>query len=148
MHGDRNVTGANAMTMRTLRMTTAITTTMMAVWLGAMSGAGAQAPSAAPSPAPGAGAQQPPANISDQKLDATAAAIEHVTAVTHDYQQKMAKANPADKERLAGEANGALVKAVTDQGLSVDEYNSILRVAQNDPALRAKTMQRLHRSPK
>jgi hypothetical protein len=38
------------------------------------------------------------------------------------------------------------VKAVTDQGLSVEEYNSILRVAQNDPSLRAKIMQRLHRS--
>jgi hypothetical protein len=137
-------TGGSKMTMRALTMTT---TLAAAVWLGAMSGAGAQAPSSpTPSPTPAPGAPQPSANISDQKLDATAAAIENVTAVTHDYQQKLAKADPADKERLAGEANGALVKAVTDQGLSVEEYNSILRVAQNDPSLRAKIMQRLHRS--
>src|SRR5690242_7860209 len=89
--------GGNAMTTRALTMTAAI---MAAVGFGTMSGAGAQAPSAAPSPTPAPGAPQPSANISDQKLDATAAAIEHVTAVTHDYQQKLAKADPADKERL------------------------------------------------
>jgi len=34
-------------------------------------------------------------------------------------------------------------KAVTDQGLSVDEYNSIIRTAQNDPAVRQKLAQRI-----
>ena len=41
------------------------------------------------------------------------------------------------------EANSALQKAVTDQGLSVEEYNSILEVAQNDPGVRAKIRQRM-----
>jgi hypothetical protein len=35
------------------------------------------------------------------------------------------------------------VKAVTDQGLSVDEYSTILQVAQNDPQVRDKLLQRL-----
>lgn len=126
-----------------MRTWTIAAVALAAAWFGPVSGANAQAQAPTPSP----GAPQPSANISDQKLDATAAAIQHVTTVTHDYQQKMAKADPSDKERLAKEANGALVKAVTDQGLSVDEYNSILRVAQNDPGLKAKIMQRLQRSP-
>jgi hypothetical protein len=36
------------------------------------------------------------------------------------------------------------VKAVTDKGLSVEEYTSILEVAENDPAVREKILQRLH----
>jgi hypothetical protein len=41
------------------------------------------------------------------------------------------------------EANAALEKAVTDQGLSVDEYQSIIQVAQNDPNVHQRLAQRL-----
>jgi Domain of unknown function (DUF4168) len=34
-------------------------------------------------------------------------------------------------------------KAVTDQGLSVEEYTTILKVAQNDPVVRGKLVQRM-----
>ena len=36
-----------------------------------------------------------------------------------------------------------MVKAVTDQGLSIDEFKTIMNLAQNDPAVRNKLMQRL-----
>ena len=93
------------------------------------------------SPSPGATDQ--PSNIPDQKLDAAAAAVQRVTTLTQDYQQRITAAAPADKERIVNEANSALVKAVTDQGLSVEEYNSILEVAQNDPGVRAKIHHRM-----
>lgn len=95
-------------------------------------------------PAPQAQPATPPANISDQKLDAAAKALQKVTTIRQNYQQKIEAASPADKPRLASEGNDALKKAVTDQGLSVDEYNQILTVAQNDPTVRAKLLQRLH----
>jgi len=41
------------------------------------------------------------------------------------------------------EANAALIKAVTDQGLSIDEYTKIIEVAQSDPGVRDKLLQRL-----
>ncbi|HUJ96922.1 MAG TPA: DUF4168 domain-containing protein [Stellaceae bacterium] len=85
----------------------------------------------------------PSAAIPDQKLDAAAAAMKQVTDLQRDYRQKIDAAAPADKQRLASEGNAALKKAVTDHGLSVDEYNKILTVAQNDPTVRAKLMQRL-----
>lgn len=111
-----------------------------AAWLVPVSAADAQQ-----AQSPSSGMSQPSPDLSDQKLDATAAAVEHVTILRKGYQQRMATAAaPSDKERLAGEANNALEKAITDQGLSVEEYNSILRVAQNDPAVRAKILQRLH----
>src|SRR5262249_1033497 len=93
------------------------------------------------SPSPGATAQ--PSNIPDQKLDATAAAVQRVTSLRQDYQQRITTAAPADKERILNEANNALVKAVTAQGLSVKENNSILDWAQNDPGVRGKLRQRM-----
>jgi hypothetical protein len=76
------------------------------------------------SPSPGLSDQSP--NISDQKLDAVATAIERVASLKQDYQQRIAAAAPSDKERIANEAINALAKAVTDQGLSLEEYDSIL----------------------
>lgn len=95
---------------------------------------------------PAADAQNQPAspNISDQKLDQAAAAIDHVASLKQNYQKQLSTAAPADKERIAGDANNAIKKAITDQGLSVEEYTSILQVAQNDPGVRGKLLQRLH----
>jgi hypothetical protein len=84
-----------------------------------------------------------PSNIPDQKLDAAAAAAQRVTSLNRDYQQRIAAAAPADKERILNEAHSALQKAVTDQGLSVEDYNSIMEVAQNDPGVREKFRQRI-----
>jgi hypothetical protein len=103
-----------------------------------------------PAPAPNAHAQTPAPGlsedsptISDQKLDAAAAAIKRVASLKENYQQQIAVAPPADKERIAAEAINAFSKAVTDQGLSIDEYNSILEVAQTKPEVGDKIRQRL-----
>jgi predicted TIM-barrel fold metal-dependent hydrolase len=103
---------------------------------------GASAQVQSPSP----GLSQQPQNIPDQKLDAAAAAIERVASLKQDYQQRVAAAAPADKERILNDAVNALAKAVTDQGLSVEEYDSILEVAQNDPDVREKIRQRIRPS--
>jgi hypothetical protein len=73
-------------------------------------------------------------------------ALERVASLKQDYQQRIAAAAPADKERILNEAVNALAKAVTDQGLSVEEYDSILEVAQNDPDVREKIRQRIRPS--
>jgi len=90
-------------------------------------------------------AQSPSPAISDAKLNAAAAAIRQVSSIQQSYQRKI-EAAPSDKQRLTIEANDAMAKAVTDQGLSVDEYNSIIGTAQNDPAVREKLSQRMRRS--
>jgi Domain of unknown function (DUF4168) len=84
-----------------------------------------------------------PANIPDKKLDAVAAAAKRVVSVSDTYKDKLAKAPEAEKEKIVGEANQAITKAVTDQGLSVEEYVSIMKVAQDDPAVRDRLVQRL-----
>ncbi len=112
---------------------------LAAVFLAAaVPAANAQVQSPAPSPS------QPSENIPDQKLDATAAALDQIADVKESF-TKQIEATPgdADKRRLVDEANKALVKAVTDQGLSVEEYTSIMVVAQNDPGVRQKILQRM-----
>jgi hypothetical protein len=92
---------------------------------------------------PAPGATEPTPNIPEQKLDATAAAMEKVASIRKDYQQRLETADTAEKGKIAEEGSNALAKAVTDQGLSLDEYSSILQVARNDPAVREKLVQRL-----
>ena len=86
--------------------------------------------------------------VSEEKLDAAAAVIEKTASIKESYQQRIEAAAPTDKERIADEANSAIAKAVTDQGLSVDEYTSILEVAQADPEVREKIRQRIPSSNK
>jgi uncharacterized protein DUF4168 len=103
--------------------------------------ANAQVQSPAPSPS------EPSQNIPDQKLDATAKALNQIADVKENYSQQIeATPSEADKQRLVDEANKALVKAVTDQGLSVEEYTSIMVMAQSDPAVRQKIIQRMRPS--
>jgi len=97
--------------------------------------------------APSPGVATPAPGITEQKLDAAAAALERVASLQKTYRQRLAEAPAqADKERIVAEANDALEKAVADQGLSVDEYSSILEVAQNDPEVRGKILQRIRPS--
>jgi hypothetical protein len=104
------------------------------------SGPSSPAPTPAPTPAP---------DLSDQKLNAAAAALERVVSLQNDYRQRIAEAEaPAEKDRLVAEANDELKKAVTEQGLSVEEYSSILDVARDNPEVRGKILQRIRPSDK
>jgi hypothetical protein len=117
-------------------------TTLIAAWLLSVPSANAQAQS--PPPAAAEQAQ----TIPEQKLDATAAALEQVASVKENYQGRMEAASPSDRPRIAEEAKNALEGAVTGQGLSVEEYNSILTVAQNNSDVRDKILQRLRPASK
>ena len=82
-------------------------------------------------------------DLSDQKLDAVAAALEEVARLERDYRDQIEAAPQADRQRILDEAQTVITKAVTDRGLSVEEYGTIIRVAANDPDLRQKILQRL-----
>src|SRR5262249_4336140 len=120
---------------------------LIAVGLLSVPAANAQVQSPSPDPPPPARSDKAP-NISDKRLEGVQPAIERVASLKQDYQQRIAAAAPSDKERIANEAINALAKAVTDQGLSLEEYDSILEVAQNDPEVREKIRQRIRPSAK
>ena len=88
-------------------------------------------------------------DLSDRKLNAVATALERVASLRNDYRQRIAEAEaPAEKERIVAEANKELSKAVTEQGLSVDEYTSILDAARDNPEVRDKLFQHVRPSDK
>jgi hypothetical protein len=103
----------------------------------------AQGPSPSPPSPARPGPTPAPADIPEHKLDATAAAVKKVSAIMDTFEKKLAEAPAADRERVVGEADDAMTKAITDEGLSIEEYTSIIRVAQNDAAVRGKLLQRL-----
>jgi Domain of unknown function (DUF4168) len=97
-----------------------------------------------PSPPPVPPAALTPApNLSDQQLDKAAAAIKNVEGIRTAYTQKLATAKPDQQDEIATEARAAMKKAVADQGLSVEEYNSIVKLAQNNPDVREQIERRL-----
>ena len=89
------------------------------------------------------GESDPAANIPNQKLDAAAAAMLRIANLKRDYLQLLEDAPVDDQPRIADEASNALEKAVVDQGLSVEEYSAIVEMAQNDPQVRQKIIERM-----
>jgi hypothetical protein len=85
-------------------------------------------------------------NIPDQKLDKAAAAIEQIASLKQDYLDQMTVVSPADRDRIAQEARHAFTTAITDQGLSVEEYAEVIGAAKNDPQIHEKVFQRIRRS--
>jgi len=83
------------------------------------------------------------ADIPEAKLDQAAAAVKQVAMVKETYEAKLAKAPDNEKESVVEEANQAAEKAVTAQGLSVKEFVDIMDVAESNPTVRAKIIQRL-----
>jgi hypothetical protein len=102
---------------------------------------------AQPSGSTSTGKQVEKPTVSDDKLDAAAAAIVRVNSVAKNYRERFEAAAPADRERIADEADAAIEQAVNDSGLSVDEYNSIIDIAQSDPDVQSRILQRLQTTP-
>jgi hypothetical protein len=82
-------------------------------------------------------------SVPDHKLDAAAAAISRVAFLSQKYEQRFNAAPPEDRARIADEADAEMEKAVADSGLSVEEYNAIVEIAQADPEVQERLLQRL-----
>jgi hypothetical protein len=119
--------------------------TLAVAWLHAVPTSNAYAQSQIQPP----GLSDPAPNVQEQKLDAAAAAIKQIVSVKEDFERRLeAAAAPTERDRIADEAKTAIEKAVTDQGLSLPEYRSIMVIAQNDPEVEQKILQRLRSSGK
>ncbi len=98
---------------------------------------------AAPSASQGAPVTPGKTTISDLQITKAANAMQKVMTLRQTYNQRIAKAKPEDRGSIAAEGHAAMEHAVTQQGLSVDQYNSILQTAQNDPTVRVKLLSRV-----
>lgn len=98
--------------------------------------AGAQQQSApAPKPATELGANAAAA-VPDATVQRAGAAIRDLSGIQARYTQRMQNAQPAQRAAIEEEANGAAQAALAANGLSVEEYNGVIRLAQADQGLR------------
>jgi uncharacterized protein DUF4168 len=68
------------------------------------------------------------------------AALHDVARVQAKYQGKWEAASPEQKQSMSDQANAEAVQAIQSHGLSVQEYSSVIRVAQNDPQIKQKLL--------
>lgn len=76
-------------------------------------------------------------DLSDSTVHKVGVALKHVTQIRQDYaNRENPNMAPNDRQALTQREEAASVKAVEDQGLSVDQYNQVLRMAMADDGLK------------
>jgi hypothetical protein len=99
--------------------------------------AAAQAP-AAPRP-PVAGSQQ--GQMSDAMVTKVGTALRHVAMIRQQYSQRAQATNsPQQQQAISDQAKSEMVKAIGDEGLSVQQYQQAIQMAQNDETLKRRLL--------
>ncbi len=76
------------------------------------------------------------ARLPEATVQRTGAAIRDLSGIQARYNQRMQNAQPAEREAIEQEANNAAQAALTSRGMTVDEYNNVISLAQTDQSLR------------
>ena len=90
--------------------------------------------------APGAAAQGSP--VSDVMVQRVGKAIRNVTMIRQQYSQQTqaASKSPQAQQTLDNQAQRDMAKAVTDQGLTLQQYDQVIQMAQADATLRQRLL--------
>ncbi len=100
----------------------------------ALSGAAMAQQQQAPAPKPGMTVPTP--DYSDAQLERFVSASQKVAMISQEYTPKLqATQDEATKKKVFEEADGKMVKAVHDEGMTVDQFNGINQALQQDPKL-------------
>jgi hypothetical protein len=82
------------------------------------------------------GGTQPADHLSDELVNKVAAAAGKVAQIQHDFTiQAEAISAPEARSALATQARMEAEQAIGDEGISIEDYNSVLIAADNDEAL-------------
>lgn len=85
--------------------------------------------------------QSGPAAIPDQTIGKAGAALHDVAKLQQKYQGQMDSASPEQKKGLGEQANAEAVQAIQSHGLSLQEYSTVMRTAQNNPQLKQRLLE-------
>ncbi len=96
---------------------------------------GAQRASPGTQPAADQGASAG-ARLPEATVQRTGAAIRDLSGIQARYNQRMQSAQPAERQAIEEEANNAAQAALTARGMTADEYNNVVSLAQTDQSLR------------
>jgi len=89
--------------------------------------------------APGAATQQ--SQLSDATVEKVGKALRSMATIRQEYTAKAQSTESQQQQKeLADHADVDMVKAVSDQGLSVQQYNQVIQMAQADPNLKQRLL--------
>ena len=105
--------------------------------LAALPAAAQQAPTTPKSPA--TSSQQ--GQMSETMVAKVGTALRHVAMIRQEYSQRAQSTNsPQQQQALSDQARNEMVKAIGDQGLSVQQYQQAIQMAQNDNTLKRRLL--------
>jgi Domain of unknown function (DUF4168) len=105
--------------------------------LAALPAAAQQAPTTPKSPA--TSSQQ--GQMSETMVAKVGTALRHVAMIRQEYSQRAQSTNsPQQQQALSDQARTEMVKAIGDQGLSVQQYQQAIQMAQNDDSLKRRLL--------
>jgi hypothetical protein len=79
---------------------------------------------------------------SEDMISKVGAAVGHVAAIQESYTPRIAAAaSDSEKHDLQKEATKAALHAISDEGLTVEEYNQVITAAQADPDLEERLLE-------
>jgi uncharacterized protein DUF4168 len=94
---------------------------------------------AAPPQTPGAGTQ--PSQLSDAMVQKVGKALRHAATIRQQYSERaQSTSSPEQQQALTERAQTDMVKAISDEGLSVQQYNHVIQMAQADPTLKQRLL--------
>jgi hypothetical protein len=80
-------------------------------------------------------------NVPAGTINKAGAALRRVTEIKQTYSQRLGGAKTQDEQQtLQKQATEEAIKAISDQGLTVDQYNQVIRQAQANPSLRERLL--------
>ena len=101
---------------------------------GGQSGRGAAAPQS------GAPTQQ--GKLSDSTVQKVGTALRQMATIRQEYSERAQSTTaPQQQKELTDQAQTEMVKVISDQGLSVQQYNQVIQMAQADPGLKERLLQ-------
>ncbi len=88
-----------------------------------------------------AGNSGTPSSFSDETISKVGRAVGHIALIRDAYREGVNGLDSEDeKHELGQRAEAAAVKAISEQGLSITEYNQVVTAADEDPALRERLL--------
>ena len=91
--------------------------------------------------------QPPQKEITGEILEPFAGAYKEVSQIHTTYEQRIIESNgPTQADALQQEANQKMIQAVADHGLTIEDYNTIFKNIEKDPALKKEFMTVLNRT--
>ncbi|HSZ88811.1 MAG TPA: DUF4168 domain-containing protein [Acetobacteraceae bacterium] len=97
-----------------------------------------QTPGVTSQQSPGVTSQQ--GQMSDAMVHKVGVALRHVAMIRQQYSQRAQSMAPQQQGTLDDQAKNEMVKAIGDQGLSVQQYQQAIQMAQADPSLKQRLL--------